>query len=177
MLELSAGGKKDTSKPMFHYRDGQLFAENVPVLRLVEAFGSPLYVYSAADIRLRCRNFREAFASLQLHLHYSVKANGNLSLLRLLRDEGAGFDIVSGGELARLQAAEIDVREVSFAGVGKTDRLEAGKHIVICLLWKQSIFRSPGVRNTFRTPGGRNSTISLKCLPSRPILCSSHPPG
>ena len=106
---------------MFHFCDSQLFAENVALSRLAEEFGTPLYVYSAADIRLRCRAYQEAFAALHPHLHYSVKANGNLSLLRLLRDEGVGFDIVSGGELARLQAAEIDVGEASFAGVGKTE--------------------------------------------------------
>jgi len=106
---------------MVHYQDNQLFAGQVPLAPLVAEFGSPLYVYDAGDIRQRCQALGQAFASLGPHIHYSVKANSNLSLLRLLRDEGLGFDIVSGGELARLQAAGIALDEVSFAGVGKTE--------------------------------------------------------
>lgn len=106
---------------MFHYQNNHLYAEQVQLASLVAEFGSPLYIYDAADIRLRCREFLAAFAFLHPHIHYSVKANSNLSLLRLLRDEGVGFDIVSGGELARLQAADVDLSNVSFAGVGKTE--------------------------------------------------------
>ncbi len=89
-------------------------------LALAQKFGTPLYVYDAQDIRARCRALQNAFANLSPHIHYSVKANSNLSILRLLHEQGLGFDIVSGGELARLQAANIPVQDVSFAGVGKT---------------------------------------------------------
>ena len=93
---------------------------NKRLLILVKKFGTPLYVYDAQDIRARCRALQNAFANLSPHIHYSVKANSNLSILRLLYEQGLGFDIVSGGELARLQAANIPTQEVSFAGVGKT---------------------------------------------------------
>ncbi len=93
---------------------------NQLLLALAQKFGTPLYVYDAQDIRARCRTLQSAFASLAPHIHYSVKANSSLSILRLLYEQGLGFDIVSGGELARLQAANIPVQNVSFAGVGKT---------------------------------------------------------
>ncbi|MFQ5578394.1 MAG: diaminopimelate decarboxylase, partial [Anaerolineae bacterium] len=106
---------------MFHYRQNQLCAGEVELAGLVPRFGSPLYVYHAEDIRRRCRELQTVFAGLQARLHYSVKANGNLSLLQLLHRQGTGFDIVSGGELARLQAAGIPTGDVGFAGVGKTE--------------------------------------------------------
>ena len=90
------------------------------LLQLAQQFGTPLYVYDAAEIRRRCRALRDAFAALKPHIHYSVKANSNRAILRLLHSEGVGFDIVSGGELARLQAAGIPTADVGFAGVGKT---------------------------------------------------------
>ena len=113
-------------KVMFYYQNHQLMAEQVSLKRLAAEFGSPLYIYDAADLRLRCSELLSAFGALKPHIHFSVKANSNLSLLRLLAGEGVGFDIVSGGELARLQAAGIATDEVSFAGVGKTaDEIEA----------------------------------------------------
>ena len=84
-------------------------------------YGTPLYVYSATNIRQRVRLFAEAFAGLRHTVCYSVKANSNLSILRLLSDLGTGFDIVSGGELERVrQAAKSSLRRVVFSGVGKT---------------------------------------------------------
>lgn len=106
---------------MIHYQNNHLHINGLPLKPLVSQFGSPLYVYDADDIRQRYREFVAAFSPLQPHLHYSVKANSNLSVLQLLHNEGAGFDIVSGGELARLQAVNIDTSNVSFAGVGKTE--------------------------------------------------------
>ena len=105
---------------MFHYQNSQLHAGSLPLGPLLAEFGSPLYVYDAVEIRARCQTLLQLFAPLNPHFHYSVKANSNLSLLRLLHQQGLGFDIVSGGELARLQAAGIDSAEVGFAGVGKT---------------------------------------------------------
>jgi len=94
--------------------------KNTVLSTLAAEFGTPLYVYDAQDIRARCRGLQSAFANLSPHIHYSVKANSNLAVLRLLYEQGLGFDIVSGGELARLQAANIPTQNVSFAGVGKT---------------------------------------------------------
>jgi len=79
-----------------------------------------LYVYHADTLRHRAARLKSALARLDAHLHFSVKANSNLSVLRMMHRLGFGFDVVSGGELARLQAANIPTDEVSFAGVGKT---------------------------------------------------------
>ena len=115
----------------FQYRQGQLFCEDVPVADLAAEFGSPLWVYSAAKLRHEFRAIRDAFAEVDPVICYSVKANGNLGLLKLLNDEGSSFDIVSGGELYRVQESGSDTKRVIFAGVGKTDEeirfaLEAG---------------------------------------------------
>ncbi len=88
--------------------------------RTAADFGTPLYVYRADVIRQRAAALKNALAPLNPHIHFSVKANSNRAVLQLIRSLGFGFDVVSGGELARLQAAGIPVADVSFAGVGKT---------------------------------------------------------
>jgi diaminopimelate decarboxylase len=109
-----------------------LHCEGVPLSNLAAKFGTPLYVYSARTIHERYDQFDHAFADLSHTVCYSVKANSNLSLLRLLAKKGAGFDIVSGGELQRVLAADRKAaKKVVFSGVGKTreeivDALKAG---------------------------------------------------
>lgn len=98
-----------------------LLCDQVPLVRLAHEYGTPLYVYSATNIRQRVRLFADAFAGLRHTVCYSVKANSNLSILRLLAELGSGFDIVSGGELERVrQAAKPALRRIVFSGVGKT---------------------------------------------------------
>ncbi len=104
----------------FSYREGKLFCEDVAAEELVAAFGTPLYVYSRGEILERFRAFRTAFSALDPLIAFSVKANGNLSVLRLLGEEGSGADIVSGGELGRARLAGIPPRKIVFSGVGKT---------------------------------------------------------
>ncbi|MGH7445136.1 MAG: diaminopimelate decarboxylase, partial [Longimicrobiales bacterium] len=104
----------------FEYRAGQLFCEDVPVEQLVAEHGTPLYVYSRSDIVARYRAFDEAFAPLDRMIAYSVKANGNLAVLRVLAELGAGADIVSAGELYRAQLAGVPAERIVFSGVGKT---------------------------------------------------------
>ena len=105
----------------FHYHHQQLRCDDVPLAELSEAYGTPLYVYSAAAVRGNYQRLAAAFAPLQPQICYAVKANGSLALLRLLREAGAGFDIVSGGELDRALRAGADPATLVFAGVGKTD--------------------------------------------------------
>ena len=105
----------------FHYRGGVLHVDELAVDRLLSAIGTPSYVYSARAIRRRYRRLHAAFAPLRAQLHYAVKASGNLHLLRLLRSEGAGMDVVSIGELERAWLAGTPMDEIVFAGVGKTD--------------------------------------------------------
>jgi diaminopimelate decarboxylase len=97
-----------------------LRCEQVALTKLAERFGTPLYVYSANSIRARVRDFARAFGGVS-HICYSVKANSNLSILRLLAKLGCGFDVVSGGELERvLRADRRAAKRVVFSGVGKT---------------------------------------------------------
>ncbi len=108
------------TKRLFGSPDLELHAESVPLARLAERFGTPLYVYSATTLRERYRLFDKAFRTSEHTICYSVKANSNLSILRLLASMGAGFDIVSGGELQRVRtAARKATGKVVFSGVGK----------------------------------------------------------
>jgi diaminopimelate decarboxylase len=112
--------------PAFPYQFSRASAESilqcdkVPLPRLAERYGTPLYLYSAATIRQRTRAFQRAFRKADFTVCYSVKANSNLSILRLLAGLGCGFDVVSGGELERvLRADRRSAKRVVFSGVGK----------------------------------------------------------
>jgi diaminopimelate decarboxylase len=104
----------------FHYRHGQLYCEDVDLERVAEKYGTPLYVYSAGTILDHFRRLNSALGDLGHLICYAVKANSNRAVLSLLSQEGAGFDIVSGGELFRVLAAGGDPRKCTFAGVGKS---------------------------------------------------------
>jgi diaminopimelate decarboxylase len=97
----------------FSYRDGSLHCEGVSLDTLAEKYGTPLYVYSAGTIRDHYRRLDAAMAGLDHEIAYAVKANSNLSVLRLLAEEGAGFDIVSTGELFRAMDTDIEAREAA----------------------------------------------------------------
>ena len=114
----------------FHYQDGVLCAEDVPLDRLAEAIGTPFYCYSTATLVRHYRVFAEALPKNSL-IAFSVKANGNLAVLKTLAALGAGADVVSGGELKKALAAGIPANRIVFSGVGKTREemrlaLEAG---------------------------------------------------
>jgi diaminopimelate decarboxylase len=104
----------------FHYRDGKLHCEDVDLGRVAQEFGTPLYIYSAGTILDHYRRLDAALASLDHLICYAVKANSNRAILKLLADAGAGFDIVSGGELFRTRAAGGLPNRCTFAGVGKS---------------------------------------------------------
>jgi len=104
----------------FHYQDGSLHCEGVNLETLAREHGSPLYVYSAHTIRDHYTRLHSALGDLDHHIAFAVKANSNLSVLRLLKDLGSGFDIVSGGELFRVLQAGGQASQCTFAGVGKT---------------------------------------------------------
>jgi diaminopimelate decarboxylase len=116
----------------FAYRDGRLFAEDVDLGLLADEVGTPAYVYSTATLERHFRVFAEAFPADAL-IAYSVKANGNLALLKTLARLGAGADVVSGGELEKALLAGIPPQKIVFSGVGKTraemaGALDAGIH-------------------------------------------------
>jgi len=119
----------------FAYRDGVLCAEAVPLEEIARAHGTPCYVYSRAAIEQRYAEYAAALAGRDALVCFSVKSNANLAVLALLARLGAGFDIVSGGELARVLAAGGDARKTVFSGVGKSEAeiaqaIEAG---ILCL--------------------------------------------
>ncbi len=111
----------------FHYGEGGLYCEDVPLSEIARSAGTPTYVYSHAALERAYRELDEAFSSLDHLVCYAVKANANLAVLRALASFGAGADIVSGGELYRAMRAGFDPKKVVFAGVGKTgEELMAG---------------------------------------------------
>jgi len=103
----------------FEYRNGEMYAEGVPLKRIAKEVGTPAYVYSLATLRRHYQVFDRAFAQVRHIVCFSVKANSNLALLRLFANEGSGFDIVSGGELFRALKAGADPSKIVFSGVGK----------------------------------------------------------
>lgn len=104
----------------FGYKSGELWCEEVPVKRIVEAVGTPVYIYSAKTIRRHFQVFRSSFKDVPHLICYSVKANSNIAILSLLRQLGSGADVVSGGELIRALKAGISPDKIVFSGVGKT---------------------------------------------------------
>ena len=103
----------------FEYRNGEMFAEQVPLKRIAQEVGTPAYVYSLATLKRHFKVFDQAFAKVRHIVCFSVKANSNLALLRAFAKEGSGFDIVSGGELFRALKVGADPKKIVFSGVGK----------------------------------------------------------
>lgn len=119
----------------FRYRDGELWGEDVRLEEAARAYGTPLYVYSRRTVLDHLARFREAFSPLNPTICFSVKSCQNLAILRLMREAGASFDVVSGGELRRVQEAGGDPSQAVFAGVGKTDEeIEYALHAGVGLL-------------------------------------------
>jgi diaminopimelate decarboxylase len=117
----------------FNYREGSLFAEDVKISEIAQQFGTPCYVYSRATLERHYRAYDDAFGGHPHRICYAVKANSNLGVLSVLARLGAGFDIVSVGELERVLAAGGDASKVVFSGVGKQPHeiqraLEVGVH-------------------------------------------------
>lgn len=106
----------------FTYTNGRLFAEGVDVEQIASEVGTAVYIYSKATFLEHLRKVRQAYSEVDTTVCYSVKACGNINILKFMAEAGSGFDIVSGGELYRVQQAGGDVSKVVYAGVGKTNR-------------------------------------------------------
>ena len=157
----------------FEYRDRQLYAEAVPLAAIAERYGTPCYVYSRAALTDAYRAFDGAFAGHDHLVCYAVKANSTLAVLNLLARLGSGFDIVSGGELARVLAAGGDARKVVFSGVGKSaeemrQALDAG---ILCFNVESEaeLNRLNEVAGT----AGRTAAVSLRVNPD--VNARTHP--
>jgi diaminopimelate decarboxylase len=105
----------------FSYRNGELYCEDVPVAKIVAQYGTPVWIYSKSFLLGQLKQIQTAFREVDPVICYSVKANSTLGVLKVMRDAGSSFDVVSGGELYRVKAAGADTSKVVFAGVGKTD--------------------------------------------------------
>ena len=120
---------------LFTYRNGELYVEDLPVRHVAEQVGTPCFVYSRGTLEEHYDRLVAAFAPINPLVCYSVKSCGNLGVLRALAARGAGMDVVSGGELARAQAAGVPASKCVYAGVGKTDaEIVAAIHAGIGLL-------------------------------------------
>ncbi len=105
----------------FHYKDGDLYCEEVPIVTIADSVGTPFYLYSHKTLVRHFKAFDSAFKKVRHLVCYSVKANSNLALLRIFVKLGAGLDVVSGGELFRALKSGVDPKKVVFSGVGKTE--------------------------------------------------------
>ncbi|WP_321408143.1 diaminopimelate decarboxylase [Tolumonas auensis] len=158
----------------FNYReDGELLAEQCAVSELVAQYGTPLYIYSRATIECHWKAFDAAAGDVPHLICYAVKANGNLAILNLLARLGSGFDIVSGGELARVIAAGGDAKKVVFSGVGKTEeemRYALGQDI-LCF----NVESEPELERLNQVAGsmGKVARISIRINPD--IDAGTHP--
>ena len=121
-------------RPHIAYRGDDLYIEDCSVADLARTYGTPLFAYSTASMTDALQAYRNGFAGRKLHVCYAMKANSSLALLQFFARQGCGFDIVSGGELARVLAAGGDPSKVIFSGVGKTraEMLQALEAGILC---------------------------------------------
>ena len=105
----------------FRYRNGQLYAEDVPVEKIAEKYGTPLYIYSYHTLLRHFKAYDEAFDGVPHIICFALKANSNIAILRLFAKQGGGADVVSGGEIFKALKAGISSRKIVYAGVGKTE--------------------------------------------------------
>lgn len=157
----------------FESRNGELYAEDLPLSQIAAQFGTPTYVYSRAALTEAYRQFDAGFAGTDHLVCYAVKANPNLAILNLFARLGAGFDIVSGGELARVIAAGGDPGKVVFSGVGKTaaemrQALETG---IFCF----NVESGPELERLNDVAGtmGKRAPVSLRVNPN--VDAKTHP--
>jgi diaminopimelate decarboxylase len=157
----------------FSYQDGVLHAERTPLSTIAETFGTPTYVYSKAALLENFAAYSDACAGRDALVCYAMKANSNLAILDLLARQGAGFDIVSGGELLRVIAAGGDPGKVIFSGVGKTEdemRLALDKGI-LCF----NVESIPELHrlNEVAAGMGKRAPVSLRVNPN--VDAKTHP--
>lgn len=157
----------------FSYRDGVLFAENIPLNEIAKQFGTPTYVYSKSALMENFLAYADASKGHDALVCYAMKANSNLAILKLLAREGAGFDLVSGGELQRVLAAGGDPKKCLFSGVGKTrDEMRlALDHGILC-------FNAESIPELYRLNEiakemGKRAPVSLRINPN--VDAKTHP--
>ncbi|HEV2380313.1 MAG TPA: diaminopimelate decarboxylase [Terriglobia bacterium] len=158
----------------FRYDDDQLICESTPLVEVALRFGTPTYVYSRAAILENYRRLAKPLAGLAGMACYSVKANSSLAILKLLSESGSGFDVVSGGELARVQRAGARPERVVFSGVGKTvDEIDAALEAGILMLNVESAGELALVEARAQHRGSPPAPISVRVNPD--VEADTHP--
>jgi diaminopimelate decarboxylase len=159
--------------PHFEYQNGVLHAEGVALTAIAEQYGTPAYVYSKAQLLENFAAYADAAKGRDALVCYAMKANSNLAILDLLARQGAGFDIVSGGELLRVIAAGGDPKKVIFSGVGKTvDEMRlALEHDILCF----NVESIPELHRLNEVAGsvGKTARVSLRVNPN--VDAKTHP--
>jgi diaminopimelate decarboxylase len=157
----------------FSYQDGVLHAEGVALSTIAEQFGTPTYVYSKAQLLANYASYSDACAGRDALVCYAMKANSNLAILDLLARQGAGFDIVSGGELLRVIAAGGQPGKVIFSGVGKSveEMRLALQHEILCF----NVESIPELHRLNEVAGsmGKKARVSLRVNPN--VDAKTHP--
>ena len=149
----------------FHYKDNQLWCEEVPITQIARAVGTPFYLYSQRTLKHHFRLFDAAFSSV-LHITcFSVKSNSNIAVLRIFIAEGSGVDIVSGGELYRAIHVGVDTRKVVYSGVGKkVDEIEYALKSDI-LMFNAESSQELEVINSCAQRLGKKAAVALRVNP------------
>ncbi|HEV7967517.1 MAG TPA: diaminopimelate decarboxylase [Candidatus Acidoferrales bacterium] len=159
--------------PGFSYRGSQLYCEGVSVAAAAKRFGTPAYVYSRASIERAYRSMDSAFGKLPHTVCYAMKANSNLGILRVFAGLGSGFDIVSGGELYRLQRIGVPGKRIVFSGVGKSrEEIREGLRARILLFNVES----PAELDLLASEASRlrvRAAASIRVNPD--VIAGSHP--
>jgi len=158
----------------FEYHLNELACEGVPLGRIAERFGTPSYVYSQPAILSNFRRVARPLESMGGLACYSVKANSNLAILRLLAGAGAGFDVVSGGELARVQRTSVAAQRIVFSGVGKTlEEVDAALDAGILMLNVESEGEFDLVERQARQRGAARAPVAIRVNPD--VEAETHP--
>lgn len=157
----------------YKYQNGEFFIEDLPVSKITESVGTPCYIYSYEVLRDSYTSYQEAFAEIDTLICYSVKANSNMAILKSFGDMGSGFDIVSGGELLRVERAGGDLSKVVFSGVGKTkEEMRAAIKAGILFFNVESV-EELHLLNSVGIELGKKAPIALRVNPD--IDAKTHP--
>jgi diaminopimelate decarboxylase len=157
----------------FLYRDEEAFCEEVSLRKIAESVDTPAYVYSSSTLLRHCSQFQEAFASHPTHLCYAVKANSNLSVLKILFSKGFGADIVSQGELERALIAGVKAEHIVYSGVGKKDaEIQRALEVGILAFNVESFFELEGIAR-IASKLSKKAPICLRLNPH--IDAKTHP--
>ncbi len=156
----------------FHYKAGELFCEGVKVSSIVKTTGTPAYIYSHKTLVDHFNKIKAAFDEVDPLICFAMKANSNLAVLKALVSAGAGFDIVSGGELRKARLVGADVRKIVYASVGKTDAEIADAIKAGILLF--NVESSPELENIERIAGSMKKTVQVALRINPDVQAPTH---